>query len=270
MDASPWRLALASAVGTSHIGTGAPCQDSAAHQIIETRDGPVLVAVVCDGAGSAAYSDVGSWQAATTFIELVSLYLDDDGRLRELDRDTAVGWIDEISEHLVATAEASGHAVRDYACTLLAAIVGPDTAAFLQIGDGAIVVSHGEEDGWSYVFWPQHGEFANTTNFVVSADATEKLEFELAPRRVDELALFSDGIENLVLHQATKTVHEAFFNAMMPPVRRARADGLDEELSKGLERYLSSAAICERTDDDKTLVLATRTLRPAIIPVDAP
>ncbi len=270
MDAGPWRLALASAVGTSHLGTGAPCQDSAAHQIIDTPDGPVLVAVVCDGAGSAAHSDVGSWQAAATFIELVSLYLENGGQLSELDRDTAVGWLDEIAEQLVATAEASGHAVRDYACTLLAAIIGPDAAAFIQIGDGAIVVSHGEEDGWSYVFWPQHGEFANTTNFVVSANAAERLEFELAPRRVDEVALFSDGIENLVLHNATKTVHEAFFNAMMPPVRRAKTDGLDEELSKGLERYLSSAAICERTDDDKTLVLATRAPRPAAPLGDAP
>jgi hypothetical protein len=45
---------------------------------------------------------------------------------------------------------------------------------------------------------------------------------------------------------------------MIQPVRKTKAIGLDQELSEGLRRYLASPAICERTDDDKTLVLATR------------
>lgn len=148
--------------------------------------------------------------------------------------------------------------VREYACTLLGAVVSPTAAAFLQVGDGAIVVSHGEEDGWSYVFWPQHGEFANTTNFIVSPNAMEALEFDLATRRIEEIAVFTDGIENLVLHQASRTVHEPFFNQMFRPVRDSDAEGFNGALSEGLRRYLSGPAICERTDDDKTLILATR------------
>jgi hypothetical protein len=141
---------------------------------------------------------------------------------------------------------------------LLAAIIADDSAAFLQIGDGAIVTSRGEEDGWCWVFWPQHGEFANTTNFVVSTNALDVFEFDLAPRRVDEIALFTDGLENLVLHRASKTVHDPFFNALLNPVRQSTSDGYDEQLSEKLRAYLSLPAFCERTNDDKTLVIASR------------
>ena len=111
------------------------------------------------------------------------------------------------------------------------------------------------------MFWPQHGEFANTTNFVTSADLAEVVEFDAAQGHVSEMALFSDGIENLVLHHATKTVHGPFFDRVMMPLRRAETPGLDRGLSDGLRRYLDTPQFNERTDDDKTLVLASR--RPA-------
>lgn len=233
--------------------------------IVATTDGPVLIAVVCDGAGSAAHSDIGSLLAADTFIELVEVYLGQGGKVTDLNRETICQWIDDTAEALSVRAEANEHAVRDYACTLLAAIVAEEVAAFIQIGDGAMVVSHGQEDGWCYLFWPQHGEFANTTNFIVSANATEAVEFSLEPRRINEFAIFSDGIENLVLHHASRSVHDAFFNAMFPPVRNSDVNGWDQKLSDSLAKYLSSPAICERTDDDKTLVLATRLPHPTCV-----
>jgi len=251
-----WRIALASAIGTSHIAAGLPCQDSAAQELLETPDGPVLVVVVSDGAGSAAYADAGSAFAVGSFIDKVRAYFADGGAIRSLDRATASGWVEEMVRALEETARASSHAVRDYACTFLGAIVGDEVAAFVQIGDGAIVVADGD-DGWSWVFWPQHGEFANTTNFIVSADAADVMEFAVTSGRINEIALFSDGIENLVLHQASRTVHGAFFDAMFPAVRKARP-GVDDQLSASLEKYLLSPGICDRTDDDKSLILASR------------
>lgn len=260
-DPSSWRFAAASAVGTSHVATGKPCQDSAASGTVSAVEGDFLVLVVCDGAGTAEYSDVGSKKAAQTFLELVEVYLDENGGIEGVDREVAGEWMERVAEILRAHAGDQGHSVRDYACTLLAAIVGERQAAFVQIGDGAIVVSNGPEDGWSYVFWPQHGEYANTTNFVVSPNALDVFDFELGPRRITEIAVFSDGIEKLVLHDATRTVHENFFKTMMPPVRTSEADGCDEKLSAALERYLGSPPVCARTDDDKTLILATRLMR---------
>jgi hypothetical protein len=185
-----WRVASACEIGTSHVGSGTPCQDSAAHVIIRTKEGPVLVVVVCDGAGSAAHSEIGSWLAATTFVELVEVHFENGGRLVDISSDKVVGWITNTADRLSARAREDGNPRKDYSCTLIAAIVGNEAAAFVQIGDGAIVVSHGEADGWSWVFWPQHGEYANQTVFVLSANATEALEFNLAQRRIDELALF--------------------------------------------------------------------------------
>src|SRR4051812_33305431 len=211
MPSAAWRIALASATGTSHDATDTPCQDSADHRLIETGVGPILIVAVSDGAGSAAYSDVGSRLAVTVFLEQATRYLTAGGGLSSVTAGQACVWIEAAVDHLRSVAEECGHAPRDYACTLLGAIVGTEQAVFVQVGDGAIVVSHGEEDGWSYVFWPQHGEYANTTNFIQSPDLASVLAFDLAPRRVDELAIFSDGIENLVLHKASKSVHEPFF-----------------------------------------------------------
>jgi hypothetical protein len=253
-----WRLASACEIGTSHLKSGLPCQDSVAHSIIRTKRGNVLVSVVCDGAGSATHSEVGSWLAANTFVELVEVYLKSGGLLIDVDRSRVISWIEATRVHLTQRAHNDGNALKDYACTLIAAIVGPSAAVFAQIGDGAIVVSHGQADGWSWVFWPKHGEYANQTTFVLSANATEALEFNLAPRRIDEFAMFSDGIERMVLHTATKTVNDAFFEQMLAPVRVSNSWGLDQKLSSNLKAYLGSAPVNARTDDDKSLVMATR------------
>jgi Protein phosphatase 2C len=253
-----WRVASACEIGTSHAGSGTPCQDKAEHAIIETKEGPVLVAVVCDGAGSAAHSEIGAWLASITFVQLAEVYFEKGGHLDDICRDKVVGWITDTAERVSARAREDGNALKEYSCTLVAAIVGNEAAAFAQIGDGAIVVSHGEEDGWSWVFWPQRGEYANQTVFVLSDNATECLEFDLAPRRIDEVAIFSDGIERLVLHAATKAVNDSFFNEMFVPVRASNSPGFDQELSGKLKQYLGSAVVNARTNDDKTLLMATR------------
>jgi hypothetical protein len=140
---------------------------------------------------------------------------------------------------------------------VLFALVGVEAAVFLQIGDGVIVVND-QALHWSWVFWPERGEFANTTFFVTDAAASDHLRFEHRQGSIDEIALLTDGIEPLVLHYASRIVHTPFFDRMFGPVRRSKAVGEDLALSQDLESYLSSPAILERTDDDKTLVLATR------------
>lgn len=258
MARPPWRVASACEIGTSHISAGTPCQDNAFHAILRTNEGQILVAVVCDGAGSAAHSEVGSWLACTTFAELIEVYFENGGRLVDIDRNKILIWIAATAERLIARANEDGNESKDYSCTLLAAIVGNNAAVFAQIGDGAIVVSHGEADGWSWVFWPQHGEYANQTVFVLSANAAEAMEFNLAERRIDEFAMFSDGIERMVLHGASKAVNEPFFDQMFVPVRASKSRGTDQALSEKLKGYLGSAAVNAKTNDDKTLLLATR------------
>ena len=65
-----WRVASASARGTSHIKTGKPCQDSVYHSV---TSGGALIAAVSDGAGSAARSEIGSALAVKKAVEYARL-----------------------------------------------------------------------------------------------------------------------------------------------------------------------------------------------------
>ena len=261
MGSTPWRIAMATSIGTSHNASGAPCQDSHHHRLLFDACGKeVLVLVAADGAGTADRSDIGSDLSCQKFGELVATYLENGGQVEGITRPVIEDWLMYIVDELSSRAAADGARLRDYACTLLAVISGETATAFVQVGDGAIVVSHGEEDGWTWVFWPQHGEFANTTNFLISVDVMESFDFVIASRPVNEVALFTDGIENLVLHRATKTVHEPFFNNIFRAVRGSIASGEDLALSEALGKYLAAPVISDRTDDDKTLILASRRL----------
>jgi hypothetical protein len=217
---------------------------------------------VCDGAGSAPHSDVGSALAADTFVDLVRDHFDHGRAIDCIDGRVASGWLARTAETLEVHAEQFGRHARDYACTLVAAIIGDDAAAFVQVGDGAIVVSRGGQDGWAWVFWPQHGEYSNTTNFVLGPDLASVTAFDQVPGRIHEVALFSDGLENLVLHTATRSVHEPFFERVMGPLRASKAEGHDTSLSVGLGRYLDTPQFNDRTDDDKSLMIATRAATP--------
>jgi Protein phosphatase 2C len=253
-----WRIATASVIGTSHTKTGQPCQDSARVRLVNTPSGPILVSAVSDGAGSAAHSEIGSRAAVTTATDLIENFLQAGGTIDSIQKETVLSWLAQIQSVIASFAVEGSASAREFACTLLVAIIGPEHAAFFQVGDGAMVVLEAGDEGWSYIFWPQHGEYINSTNFVTSADAAEVMEFASVSRRIESFSSFSDGIESLVLHYATKTVHDSFFNAMIVPVQQGQAEGIDESLSESLTKYLSSDRVCERTDDDKSLVLATR------------
>jgi hypothetical protein len=75
---------------------------------------------------------------------------------------------------------------------------------------------------------------------------------------VHEVALTTDGLQMLVLNNETSTLHQPFFTSLFKGLRIADDSEKIEILNKKLREYLSSSIINERTDDDKTLFLATR------------
>ena len=79
---------------------------------------------------------------------------------------------------------------------------------------------------------------------------------------MDEVAVFSDGIERLVLDMANKEVHSPAFKPIFEWLSGIEPDRTGEP-SKALLAYLASDHVNRRTDDDKTLVMATRALPPA-------
>lgn len=251
-----WRYLFASVPGSSHLRRGAHCDDASV--VVEghlANGSPVLIAAVADGAGTASRSSVASKLACRVLTAQISEAVSIIDDLAPLDGDRARSWVAHVVDQLNREADREGVAIREYATTLLAAAVGPKDAVFLQIGDGAMFVGQGDDYPW--VFWPQHGEYANTTNFITDRDALNRLEVDHRREEIKEVALMTDGLEHLALNFRDQATHDPFF---APPFGQLRqqAAGHCIWLEQGLEAWLKSDLVNGRTDDDKTLILASR------------
>jgi hypothetical protein len=247
-----WRLLQQSLEGTSHRRSGTPCQDSCAGTATAPGQESFLVVACSDGAGSAGLSQEGSALACRRFIEVACEALEREGAAALTDAEVIRGWYRQVRQSLEEEAARREVALRELSCTLLTAVVGERAAVFAQVGDGAIVVRQGE--GYVPVFWPQVGEYANTTWFVTSPDVEQVLQVQCG-EAVDEVALFTDGLQMMALHFASHAVHRPFFEPLFAALRGAAHP---EDLVVPLRGFLDSPAVNERTDDDKTLVLAVR------------
>jgi hypothetical protein len=221
--------------------------------ILEGNGSPVLVAACADGAGSASQADLGARLACLGFIRLACAALRDGLPVEDIDAHRLLDWYERVRGLISLEASLRNLELRDLACTLLTAIVGEDETAFSQIGDGAIV--YRGEKNLQTVFWPQAGEYASTTFFLTSGDFEQRLVACVLKQRVDEMALFTDGLQPLALHYASRTVHAPFFEPMFETLRQASDV---QALEVPLKQFLTSKPVNARTDDDKTLILATR------------
>jgi hypothetical protein len=158
-----------------------------------------------------------------------------------------------VREKIYAAADQQGAKARDYACTFLGVVASPSATLLMQIGDGGIVVDVG--NGLEVPITPMTGEYANMTNFVTDQNAIGVLAVSVLPSRADKIAVFSDGIQRLALNMATNTAYEPFFIPFFTILATARKRQ-ERYLKIALEQFLNSSAVNERTDDDKTLVLA--------------
>lgn len=245
-----WRAIGKSVVGTSHLKGQLPCQDYADYLRCQIGGEPVLVAGISDGAGSAALSHLGSQAAVGALLRQAASC---ERPVADISRGDVQVWFSSALAHLKSVAEQERIETRDLACTALVAVLGDRHAVFAQIGDGAWVA---ETNGvFGAVTWPQNGEFANETKFITSPDALESLQFQKCSSPLTSAAGFTDGIQSLALNLGARSVHVPFFQ----PMFAALGDCDDEtSLLSPLISFLSSDRVSERTDDDKTLVLARR------------
>ena len=254
-----WKYGFASISGTLHLKSSAPCQDASRVEVVlDAGGGEVFVAAASDGAGSAALAQLGSGLACDLFVDEVKGHIAGGGARAIFSDNFIADWIGKFRLLAAGWSGAESTRLQDFACTLLAAVVWRDRAVYFQLGDGAIVESRREEpDRYAVVCWPQQGEYANTTNFLTDADAADKVFCELKTGAIDEVAIFTDGIQRLALDYRTRSAHAPFFAPMFAWLR-PHGGGYSRELSDSLAVYLNSEKINSRTDDDKTLILATR------------
>lgn len=249
-----WKHAHASVVGTSHLRHGLSCQDASRAEVIAHKGEDTLLLVCSDGAGSAPLSEEGSRLACELFIRGAAERVALGFSPAAMTSDEATRLCLDIQDGIATRAHALNVTTRELACTLVAAIVSPLGAAFIQVGDGAIVL----RDNGSALrlpFWPDSGEYINTTFFVTDRAIADKIQFAVWPSQVREIALLTDGLQMLCLRYQDRSVHQPFFEPLFRSLRAA-ATGL--ALHEPLRAFLDSPPVNSRTDDDKTLVLAGR------------
>jgi len=243
-----WRATGAYAIGTSHVADGKPCQDYCAYTHTFIGESPVLAIAISDGAGSAKFSDIGSRATVECLLNIVPKRIT---TLVQANQDCAKGILEEARGHLNVVAADHGCHVTDLACTVLLAILGEFASFFVQVGDGAWVIQQGEE--YSVPIWPDNGEYVNETTFLTSPNWQDRLRYYSAYGKIEHVAGFTDGLERVALHIATKSAFAPFFDPLFSAVRVTDNQGA---LRSELSEFLASQRLAARTDDDKTLVLA--------------
>lgn len=228
-----------------------PCQDWLCWEVLGDS---TLVAALADGAGTAEMAERGARIAVESAIAQLKVGL----AQQQTDFETLLRKAASVARDAIADEAArAGIPSNNFAATLLAIVLTPSRGGALQIGDGVIVVSE-NGDEWSWVFWPQRGEYVNTTHFLTDEDALAQLEVEEFSSSVTDIALMSDGLESLALDYASQTVFQPFLQGMFRPVVQAEGFAEVDALSNSLERFLTSTPVAVRTSDDVSLILATR------------
>ena len=254
-----WSWIGACSTGSSHISTGTGCQDAAACIELPTIDGSALLAIVSDGAGTAEFGAAGSRLVVQCFSRSFRDYWRQGQSADDLTEEVVRVWLDDIRDHIFAAAQHRRATPRSLAATLVAAIVLMDRIVVCHVGDGACVV-RSDDTEWQVPSWPAHGEYASSTYFVTD-DPQPQLRYVSTVGQYTKVAVFSDGLERLALDFTNTLAVARFFDPMFSPLSDSEPRR-DRQLSAQLRKFLDSGRVVERTDDDKSLILARRVAVP--------
>jgi serine/threonine protein phosphatase PrpC len=256
MSLGKWRVAQASVIGQSHLNQNTVCQDRLLTRIVESEtDGEILIAVVADGAGSTTDGQRGAEIACEFFVNQVVEFAK-QASVKSLNEDFGRRWIGFYQQQIAAIAQVEKKELREYATTLVGAVVSRDCAVFYQVGDGGAVFSTcGKLESYRFSIAPVETEYVNMTEFLTDEAAANSLRFVLVEEAIEDLILFSDGIFAVAVNYQTGKPHEPFLMPMIAPLRNGNAPN---DLNKKLENFLASPKLNEKTDDDKTIILASR------------
>jgi hypothetical protein len=250
-----WKAIGKAIRGTSHLQSGKPCEDAIKYTVVPSPfNGDVLVCCISDGAGSTKYAAEASSLVTTKTVDYLSQQIMKGEELAEAD---IISIAEQLYDELNEIATQRNEPLNEFSCTFLGCVLFDTKSIFFQIGDGAIIRDDGN-DNFVTVWWPQNGEYSNTTSFLIDDHNLCQLKSVVVEGYVQEVALFTDGLQLLTLNNENLSVHQPFFSGMFKWLRMATTEEDINILNRKLGEYLDSDAINSRTDDDKTLFLATR------------
>lgn len=245
-----WTWVAASRRGTAHAQAGERRQD--AYRVLTAEPG-FLVAVACDGAGSAVFGGYGAAIAARVLSNRAADWVAVN---HAIPTPTVLElWIAEVRLMILVSADRLGCEAGDFAATLVLAISDGTTTITAHIGDGAIVARQPGSPNLIELSWPESGEYASMTYFIT--DLSPRLRIGVIHGLpIDRLALLTDGLERLALDFGGHVAHRPFFDILFKTVVSGDPRGANRPLSRQLAAFLDSDGVTARTDDDKTLILA--------------
>lgn len=247
-----WRIAKSSVIGTSHQRISMPCQDN--HYVMTVGDS--IIIAVSDGLGSAAHSEVGSKIASQRAAQCVAdaLYHPTSPTHKVDIAALCRTAFDDARTALIQHAHSHGVELRDYACTLLLAVITPHTWAVQHIGDGAVIGI--EADGTVRTLsTPDNGEYINSTYPLTNNDYATQMRFSSNTERLFGIAVVSDGVQPMCINYKTGAAYAGFFTPLVTWLRGLRMLNQADDI---LASMLDSAQFRQKSDDDMTLVLAVR------------
>lgn len=263
---SSWQVYGASSIGKSHIDSNLPNQDSIYLQ--KTEHG--MVAVVCDGAGSAKFSQAGaaffSQSIGKMLLSLgVSRSVSSSGITLDLGQLTQqiIEQLSQIRLDLQSQLPAES-SLRDYHTTFTGLLIHSNHQAILvQIGDSPLITSqfvvrHPHIDYFTnlQVYGDDSkNEYVNETHFITQDNWQSFLRVEAIDlSQVDCLALMSDGCADLVFEGASVTpkIYRPFFGNLLFNLTQSQSS---QQGSAIIEQALGNPATYRLTGDDKSLVV---------------
>lgn len=230
-------------------------------------DGDRLIVAVSDGMGSAKYSHHSSRLLVDTVTQAlrdaptpqkrIRLWRGTLRKLFETPRSTEAQLRRAVAlgrRAIVQLAAKRRHALRDYACTLIVAVVDAAGWHVIHIGDGAAVGFRSVSD-MKTLSRPFNGEYANSTSPITAHDWQRFLRFNGGPQRLTAVAVLSDGIQNLCINHQTGDPYPGFFQPLLQWFIDLPADADRNTLCS---QFLQQPKITGKSDDDLTLCVAWR------------
>jgi len=243
-----WKVVAASVTGISHRARGIPCQDA----FYWLNQGGVFIAIVSDGAGTAAESEFGAQHGSKTICEEVLIQF--ASNQEHPDREELEFWIRtaiKTARNTLPGVICDEDRVR-YHATIVGVVITEEIGLFFHIGDGLAMAESGELWQDAIVSKPENGSSELKTYFYTEPHWFKHIRFTEFSPATEAIALMSDGAMAFVVNQKTFKVDPDFILSVDKSLRENDTEKGSSELKAKLNRPETHAI----TTDDKTLLLA--------------
>jgi len=276
-----WLITGASVIGQSHTTNNKPCQDNYLIDILNDKWG---IAIVCDGAGSAANSDLGSKYVSQQMANYLkktiffNKWMEKDylPSQKEWDEIAFKGY-GYILSKVKNFAQDKSLPPKSLACTVIAVIYSPLGLLVTHVGDGRAAFCD-QQGNWKPLIKPHKGQEANETIFLtsdawtdpgtISMNGVNVPESRIVKEKVLAFSLMSDGCEahsflssqidpNTNMWSDPNQPFINFFNPVVSKLKEMQEKGMDQKaISSTWEKFLTDGTpSLQKESDDKTMII---------------